>query len=63
MAQRNAWLTSEFRRPVKFLDELTTAEASRAIDLLKEMKDEKWEEDARLKEYAAGYDPNEDYLK
>lgn len=38
--QRNAFLTAELERPVRFLDELTSAEASRIITSLKERKDE-----------------------
>lgn len=41
--QRNAWLTREFSREVKYLDELRKSEASKAIETLKEMKEEKAE--------------------
>ena len=36
--QRNAYLSAEFSRRIKFLDELTKDEASRIINILKEMK-------------------------
>jgi len=38
-AQRNAWLTIEFHREIKFLDQLSPVEGSHAIDRLKEMKE------------------------
>jgi hypothetical protein len=38
--QRNAWLTSEVDRDIKFLDELTFSEASRLINVLKERKEQ-----------------------
>lgn len=37
---RNAFLTTELGRPVRFLDEITIAEASRIITALKERKEE-----------------------
>jgi len=39
-AQRNAFLSAELGRPVRFLNELTSAEGSRIISSLKERKDE-----------------------
>lgn len=38
--RRNAYLTLWLNRPVKFLDELTKAEASTVIDELKRIKEE-----------------------
>ena len=43
-------------RNVKYLDELTTAEASKVITNFKERKEE-------LKARESDYDPSEDYLK
>ena len=39
--QRNAWLSSEIGREIRYMDDLTVAEASKMIDALKEMRDEK----------------------
>ncbi len=36
----NAWLTREAGRPISYLDEITTQEASRFIEALKARKDE-----------------------
>lgn len=38
--QRNAWLSAETGKEIHFLDELSKAEASRLISLLKEEEDE-----------------------
>jgi hypothetical protein len=38
--QRNAWLSGETGKEIHFLDDLSKAEASRMIDLLKEEEDE-----------------------
>lgn len=40
---RNAWLSDEFGREIKYLDELTVPEASQAIDRLRDIKDNEWE--------------------
>jgi len=37
---RNAFLSEELGRPIRFLDELDSAEASRIITALKERKEE-----------------------
>jgi hypothetical protein len=39
-AARKAFMSEELRHPVVFLDELTSAEASRIITALKERKEE-----------------------
>jgi Protein of unknown function (DUF3072) len=39
-AQRNGWLSAETGKEVHFLDDLSKAEASRLIDMLKEEEDE-----------------------
>lgn len=36
--QRNNWLTTEYRRSIKFISELTVTEATDVIQKLKEMK-------------------------
>lgn len=36
--QREAWLTREFKRPVKYADDLQSWERSRVIDILKDIK-------------------------
>jgi hypothetical protein len=38
---RNAFMSEELQRSIRFLDELTSAEASRIITALRERKDEK----------------------
>jgi hypothetical protein len=40
--QRNAYLSSELGREIKFLDDLKISEASEMIDKLREKKDENW---------------------
>ncbi len=35
---RNVWLSQEFNREIKYLDEISTKEASSVIDRLKEIK-------------------------
>jgi len=59
MVERNCYLSREFGRDIHHLDELSVQEASRCIDMLREMKEEKWEEEAR----AQGYDVGEEYRK
>jgi hypothetical protein len=40
-AQRNAYLSSELGREIKYLDDLKIHEASKLIDVLRELKDER----------------------
>lgn len=61
-AERNCYLSREFDRDIHYLDELDSLEASRLIDMLKEMKEEKWEEEA-LSRSLDDYDPRDDYRK
>lgn len=44
---RNAYLSEELGRKIKYLDELKTDEASRIINQLRLMKDENWEKRAK----------------
>jgi hypothetical protein len=39
--QRNGWLQREFKRDIRYLDDLTVAEASAAIDKLRDIKEDK----------------------
>ena len=57
--QRNAWLKAELGRDIKYIDDLRIHEASRVIDRLREMKDDRWETEASNR----GYDAKDDYRK
>jgi len=45
--ERNCYLSREFGRDIHHPDELSVQEASRCIDMLREMGEDKWEEEAR----------------
>jgi hypothetical protein len=45
--KRNAYLSAEMEREIKYVDDLTVEEASRIIQQLKDMKENEWEAKAR----------------